>query len=172
MVVHTGTTSTHRDISSATARRSRTCPLTRLMGTGVVWSIDVPLDSLIEPEQLERMSPRLEPGDILLLETGTARWHSHYDRHASLSVETAQWLVDQQVKLLAIDMLTPELSIGRRRGLRSPCTGRSARRCPDRGIGRGRWPLAGGRAEFLFLPLNIVGGDGAPARVLGRPVQD
>ena len=30
--------------------------------------------------------------------------------------------------------------------------------------------LAGRRAEFLFLPLNIVGGDGAPARVLGRPI--
>jgi len=28
--------------------------------------------------------------------------------------------------------------------------------------------LAGRRAEFLFLPINIVGSDGAPARVLGR----
>jgi kynurenine formamidase len=32
--------------------------------------------------------------------------------------------------------------------------------------------LVGVRAEFLFLPLNIVGGDGAPARVLGRPIHD
>jgi kynurenine formamidase len=32
--------------------------------------------------------------------------------------------------------------------------------------------LAGNRAEFLFLPLNIVGGDGAPARVIARPIQD
>jgi kynurenine formamidase len=32
--------------------------------------------------------------------------------------------------------------------------------------------LAGRRAEFLFLGLNIVGGDGAPARVIGRPVLD
>ncbi|HEU0246051.1 MAG TPA: hypothetical protein VFR38_03115 [Gaiellaceae bacterium] len=30
--------------------------------------------------------------------------------------------------------------------------------------------LAGRRAEFVFLPLNIVGGDGAPARVLARPL--
>ena len=27
-------------------------------------------------------------------------------------------------------------------------------------------------AELLFLPLNIVGGDGAPARVLGRAIRD
>jgi kynurenine formamidase len=32
--------------------------------------------------------------------------------------------------------------------------------------------LAGQRAEFLFLPLNIVGSDGAPARVLARPIHD
>lgn len=32
--------------------------------------------------------------------------------------------------------------------------------------------LVGRRAEFLSLPLNIVGGDGAPARVLGRAIHD
>jgi hypothetical protein len=32
--------------------------------------------------------------------------------------------------------------------------------------------LVGCGAEFLFLPLNIVGGDGAPARVLGRATRD
>jgi len=32
--------------------------------------------------------------------------------------------------------------------------------------------LAGRRAELLFLPLNVVGGDGAPARVLERAICD
>jgi kynurenine formamidase len=27
-------------------------------------------------------------------------------------------------------------------------------------------------AELLFLPLNIVGGEGAPARALARPIRD
>jgi kynurenine formamidase len=33
------------------------------------------------------------------------------------------------------------------------------------------WPIAGRRAEFLFLALNVAGGDGAPARVLARPTR-
>jgi kynurenine formamidase len=175
MVVHTGThvDSPRHFFSDGPALED--VPLTRLMGTGVVWSIDAPLDSLIEPEQLERMSPRLEPGDILLLETGIARHLGtpEYDRHASLSVESAQWLVDQQVKLVAIDMLTPELSLGRR----PPDFDYPVHRTLLRdGVliaesVAGARPLAGGRAELLFLPLNIVGSDGAPARVLGRPVR-
>jgi len=31
-------------------------------------------------------------------------------------------------------------------------------------------PLSGGRAEFVFCALNIAKADGAPARVLARPV--
>ena len=31
-------------------------------------------------------------------------------------------------------------------------------------------PLAGRRVEFMFCPLNIEDGDGAPARVLARPL--
>src|SRR5262245_6947295 len=101
MVVHTGThvDSPRHFFSDGPALED--VPLARLMGTGVVWSLDVPLEGLIEPEDLEPMRPRVESGDILLLETGIA---SHlgtpnYDRHASLSVEAAQWIVDQQVKL-------------------------------------------------------------------------
>jgi len=31
--------------------------------------------------------------------------------------------------------------------------------------------LAGKRAEFMFMPLNIADCDGAPARVLGGPMR-
>jgi kynurenine formamidase len=147
------------------------------MGTGVAWSIDVPLEGLIEPETLERMHPRVEPGDIVLLETGIAKHLGtpDYDRHASLSVEAAQWFVDQGVKLLAMDVLTPELSIGRRppEGFDYPVHRTLLRDgvLIAESVANAR-SLAGRRAEFLFLPLNIVGGDGAPARVLGRPVLD
>ena len=78
------------------------------------------------------------------------------------------------VKLLAIDMLTPELSIGKR----PPDFEYPVHRTLLRdGVliaesVAGARPLAGGRAELMFLPLNIVGADGAPARVLGRPVKD
>ena len=176
MVVHIGT---HVDAPShfvIDAPPIDEVPLSRLMGTGVVWKIDMPLEGLIEPDDLERMEPRLRPGDIVVLDTGLAHHAGtpDYDRHAALSVAAAEWLVAHGAKLLAVDMPTPEL----------PLTAR-----PD-GFD---WPvhhtllrdgvliaeqvtntaeLAGRRVELLFLPLNIAGGDGGPARVLGRPIED
>ena len=177
MVVHTGThvDSPRHFFSDGPALED--VPLTRLMGTGVVWSIDVRLEGLIELETLERMRPRAEPGDIVLLDTGIAKHLGtpDYDRHASLSVGAAQWFVDRGVKLLAMDVLTPELSIGRRpaEGFDYPIHRTLLRDgvLIAESVANAR-SLAGGRADFLFLPLNIVGGDGAPARVLGRPVRD
>jgi kynurenine formamidase len=151
-------------------------PLERLIGSGVVWQIEKTLEGHLEPEDLERMSPRLEPGDILVLDTGLVRHVGtpDYDRHAALSIAAAEWLVERQVKLVAMDMPTPELPLH----LRPPgfdwpvhhtllrdgvLIAEQVTNAPS---------LAGQRAEFLFLPLNIVGSDGAPARVLGRPIHD
>lgn len=175
MVVHVGThvDSPRHFFSDGPALED--VPLARFMGPGVVWRLDKPLESLVEPEDLAHMRPELEPGDILVLDTGIAEHVGthEYERHAALSVAAAEWLVDKQIKLLAIDTPTPDVPI-HLRGERFD------------------WPvhhvllgdgvliseqvanarlLAGRRAEFLFLPLNIVGGDGAPARVLARAVE-
>ncbi len=54
---------------------------------------------------------------------------------------------------LRLSLARPSRSAGGRQGSTGPCiTGREA--------------LAGSRAEFMFLALNIAGSDGAPARVL------
>ena len=144
------------------------------MGPGVVWRMDPHLLGLIEPRDLERMRPLLQPGDILAIDTGAAARAGtpEYDRHASLSVEAAQWLVRQKIKLLAVDTPTPDLALEQR---------------PEGFI----WPVhrvlladgvliceqitnldafAGQRAEFMFCPLNIADCDGAPARVLARRI--
>jgi kynurenine formamidase len=139
-----------------------------------VWRMERGLYGLIEVADLERMRPRLEPGDILAIDTGVAAkvGTPDYDRHASLSVEAADWLVQQKIKLVAVDTPTPDVALDRR---------------PEGFI----WPvhrvllrdgvliaeqvtnldtLVGKRAEFMFLPLNIAECDGAPARVLARPL--
>jgi arylformamidase len=82
--------------------------------------------------------------------------------------------VDRQVKLLAVDTPTPDIPVDKRPpGFDWPVHHTL--------LGDGvliseqvanAHSLVGRRAEFLFLPLNIVGGDGAPARVLGRPIRD
>ena len=173
MVVHIGThvDSPRHFFSDGPALEE--VPLERLMGSGVVWNLDTPLEGLIEPDDFERMSPQLEPGDILLLDTGLRGYVGtpDYDRHAALSPAAAQWVVDKQVKLLAVDMPTPELPLV----LRQPDFDYPVHRALLRDgvliaeqVTNAR-SLAGQRAEFLFLPLNIIGSDGAPARVLARP---
>jgi kynurenine formamidase len=149
-------------------------PLSRLMGTGVAWRIDKPLYGMLEPEDFQRMRPQAEPGDILLIDSGAAQYvgTADYDRHPGVSVAAAQWLVDKQIKLLAIDTPTPEVSLHRRPpGFDWPVHHRLLRDgvLIAEQVTNAR-ELTGRRAEFLFLPLNIVGGDGAPARVLGRPI--
>lgn len=176
MIVHIGThvDSPRHFFSDGPALED--VPLPRLMGTGVVWRMDTPLDGMIEPEDFERMRPRLEPGDILLLDTGVAEYVGtpDYDRHATLSVAAAQWLVGKKIKLLAVDTPTPDIPIHRRpQGFDWPVHHALLRDgvLISEQVANAR-SLAGRRAEFLFLPLNIVGGDGAPARVLCRGIRE
>jgi len=173
MVVHTGThvDSPRHFFSDGPALDE--VPLERFIGTGVVWQIDKPLEGLIEPEDLERMTPHVRPGEIVVLDTGLARYvgTGDYDRHSGLSIAAAEWLVNRQVKLVAVDMPTPELPLHLRpHGFDWPVHRtllRDGVLIAEQVTNAGS--LAGRRAELLFLPLNIVGSDGAPVRVLGRP---
>ena len=176
MIVHIGThvDSPRHFFSDGPALED--VPLTRLMGAGVVWGIDIPLGGTIEPEDFERARPSLEPGDILLLDTGAAQYVGtpEYDRHAALSVAAARWLVERKIKLLAVDIPTPDIPIHRRpQGFDWPVHHALLRAgvLIAEQVANAR-SLAGRRAEFLFLPLNIVGSDGAPARVLGRALRE
>ena len=176
MIVHTGTHVDSPRHFYDDGPAFQDIPLQRLMGQGVVWRMDFPLYGVIEPALLARMRPRLMPGDILAIDTGASErvGTPDYDRHASLSVAAADWLVEQKVKLLAVDMPTPDVALDKR---------------PEGFI----WPvhrvlladgvliaeqvtnlaaLAGRRAEFMFCPLNIADCDGAPARVLARAIAD
>jgi arylformamidase len=150
-------------------------PLDRLYGPGVVWRIEKGAYGVIEPADLEAARPRIQPGDILLLDTGWAQYVNteHYEAHPSLNAASAQWLVDHGVKLLGVDFSTPDLTAHKR---------------PD-GFG---WPvhkillshgvlvaehvtnlraLSDQRVEVLFLALPLAGSDGAPARALARPMR-
>jgi kynurenine formamidase len=176
MVVHTGThvDSPRHFFSDGPALDE--VPLERFIGRGAVWQIDTPLEGLVEPDDLERMSPQIEPGEILILDTGLVRYVGtpDYERHAALSVAAAEWLVDRQVKLVAVDMPTPELPLQARPSDFDWPVHHTLLRdgvLIAEQVTNAR-SLAGRRAEFLFLPLNIVGSDGAPARVLARPLDD
>ena len=176
MVVHTGT---HVDAPRHffdDGPAFQDVPLARLIGPGVVWRIEKPLFGVIGPDDFERARPALRPGDILALDTGcSARVATpEYDRHAALSVAAAAWLVEHQIKLLAVDTPTPDIAIEKRTQnfdwpvhrvllrdgvlISEQLTNLAA--------------LAGRRVDFMFCPLNICDSDGAPARVLARPIAD
>jgi len=149
-------------------------PLDRLYGPGVVWHLPKEPDEVIRVAELERSRPLLLPGDILAIDTGwSTRFGSDlYDRHPSLSVEAAEWLLDKKIKLLACDFATPDLVYHLREpGFNWPVhnvlLSRGILVCEHL---TGHTSLAGHRAEFIFAALNIEGSDGAPARILARKI--
>lgn len=147
-------------------------PLERLYGPGVVWALDLGSRPVIERADLESARPRVTPGDIVLLDTGT--WLKmgtrEYEDHASLSPEAAQWLVDQRVKMIGVDFSTPDLTAHRRpedfdfpvhhillsNGVLIAEHVTNLRELRNR------------RVDIMFMPLNIAGADGAPGRMLAR----
>jgi kynurenine formamidase len=81
--------------------------LERFFGTGVVVSIKKKKWELIEPADLERAKPKIQPDDIVLINTG---WHHKYADSKEyfgyapgLSKRAAEWLVKKQVKLVGVD---------------------------------------------------------------------
>lgn len=174
MVVHHGT---HLDAPChflADAPTMDEVPLERLYGPGVVWRIEVPDHGVIDAATLERATPRMREGDIVLLDTGRARHVNtpRYDNHACLDAGAARWLVDRGAKMLGVDFGTPDLAANRR--------------TPDfafpvhytllsRGVliaehVNNLSALAGRRVETIFAGLSIAGSDGAPVRPLARAV--
>lgn len=151
-------------------------PLERLYGPGLVWHIPAAPDQVLGVAELERARPELREGDILAIDTGwAAKFGTEtYERHPSLSAEAASWLAERGIKLLAVDFATPDLVYHLRQpGFNWPVhhilLSRGILVCEHL---RGHAVFAGKRVEFMFNALNIAASDGAPARVLARPVAD
>lgn len=149
-------------------------PLERLYGPAVVWHIDASPLQVIEPADLERMRPKMRPGDMVIFSTG---WPDRlgtpdFFRNPSLSAEAAEWLARQGAKAIAVDFRSPELPHEARwQGWHWPVhhillsQGILIAECL-----RNTRALAGHRVEAAFLGLNIRGSDGSPARVLARRI--
>jgi len=84
--------------------------LQRFFGTGVVLPVSKGKWETIEPADLEAAAPAVEPGDIVLINTG---WHRRYSDSKEyfgyapgLSKAAAAWLVARNVKLVGLDTAT------------------------------------------------------------------
>jgi kynurenine formamidase len=128
----------------------------------------------ITAADLEANSPLPEPGEIVFVHTGWGRHfqgdHALYHRHPYLSADAADWLVERRVKMLAMDIATPDLPEGSRPpGFDWPVHHTL--------LGNGVLvaehlanldQVVGRRFRAYLLPLRIQGSDGSPVRAVGE----
>lgn len=151
-------------------------PLEMLQGPGVVWQLDVEPHADITAEMLAGMTPKMRAGDIVLLCTGWDRRFGTdtYLLNPALTVDAAQWLVDQGIKALGMDFATPDLALAKRPAdfdwpvhkVLLGCGTLIAENLANLA------PLAGQRVEVVFGALSIKGADGSPARIIARAIED
>jgi len=88
-----------------------TLPLDHFFGNGVVLSIPRGKWELVTARDLDASRPEVLPGDMVVISTGWHRYYSDskaYFGHApGLAEDAATWLIERQVRLVAID--TPQL---------------------------------------------------------------
>ncbi len=167
--IHVGT---HLDAPSHFIRDGATVeqiPLSTLVGPARCVKVDVPVDTEITVADLAAGCAGMEAGDALLIRTG---WDERfgepdYAHHPYLSVETAEWFVERDFRLVGLDVFTPDLP-GPLRGANFPY--------PVHHVMLGAGILImenldlrqveGMQFTLVIGALRIVGGDGSPARVL------
>src|SRR5260370_8696893 len=82
-------------------------PLESFFGTAVVVSIPKGKWEKIMPEDLERAEPKIEPGDIVIINSG---WHKYYGDNRKyfayspgLYREAGEWFAEKKVKAVGVD---------------------------------------------------------------------
>lgn len=91
-------------------------PLWRFFGTGVAVSIPKEKWGVITPADLEAAEPAIEPGDIVMINTGFHhKWGDNDDYFAyggGMYKEGAEWLVEREVKLVGVDVQANDHPLG------------------------------------------------------------
>lgn len=91
-------------------------PLSTYFGTGVAVSIPKGKWGVITPEDLEKATPKIQPGDIVMINTGSHHKlgdnDDYYAYSPGLYDKAAQWLVDRGVKCMGIDVQALDHPLG------------------------------------------------------------
>jgi kynurenine formamidase len=148
--------------------------LGEVSGPAVARDLAAAADQPIQVADLEAGRPRAERGDIVFLRTGwDAHFHGDHERyhhHPYLSTQAAGWLVERGVKLVALDVATPDMP----EAVRPPGFDWPVHRLL---LGAGVLiaehlnrldQVTGRRFRAYALPIPIVGSDGAPARIVAE----
>lgn len=111
--------STHMDFEQHVTENGKTqkdYPLPTFFGTGVAVSIPKGKWGVITPDDLEKARPKIRPGDIVMINTGTHHKlgdnDDYYAYSPGLYDQAGQWLVDRGVKLVGIDVQALDHPLG------------------------------------------------------------
>lgn len=148
-------------------------PLETFVGDGVVVDVSRDDPTEITLEEFREAPGDVHEGDIVLVYTGWCHRYGDddYDPHPWLSTALAEWLVEMNVKLVGLDVITPDLpSPFREDGwddypVHRTLLGNDVLIAEHLG---GLDALAGERLEVYAFPIKIRDGDGAQARFVGR----
>lgn len=90
-------------------------PASDLHGSGIVWRVDVEPFGAFGRDMFEAMRPALREGDMVMHTGWAQRFGTDtYLDNPALTVDAAQWLVAQGIKLLGVDFATPDLALPKR----------------------------------------------------------
>jgi kynurenine formamidase len=82
-------------------------PLEKFFGTGVVVSIPKQRWEVITAKDLENARPKIQPGDIVIVNTGWHRYYGdnqmYYGYSPGFYKEAGDWFVDRRVKMIGTD---------------------------------------------------------------------
>ncbi len=88
----------------------------RYFGTGVAVSIPKGKWGVITPEDLEKAAPKIQRGDILMINTGSHRKLGDNDEYYAYSPglykEAAEWIVERGVKMVGVDVQALDHPLG------------------------------------------------------------
>jgi kynurenine formamidase len=148
-------------------------PLDVFYGTAVVLDIPCGRNGAVGRAELERAEPRVRRGDIVAICTGWGGKIGNDDyasHHPYLAEDGAEWLVAEGAKMVGMDVQSVDLP----HSLRTTGFAYTSLRI----LLRSGVPalhnltnleaIRGRRVALFALPINFVGADGAPARVVAE----
>ncbi len=145
-------------------------PLDHFAGPGVI--LDVRREGPVEltAEELRNARPAIESRDIVLLYFGYAERYGEegYRQHPYLANDATGFLVQQSVKMVGTDTMTPDFPVAHRRPLFDYPVHRHLLAHDVliiENLGGGLKEVLGRRLMIVAFPLRIRGGDGSPVTV-------
>lgn len=148
-------------------------PLDRFAGDAAVLDVSRDAPDPVSVADLERADATVETADVVLVRTGWGDRYGAdgYERYPWLGDGVGEWLLDREVRLLAVDTPSPD----RPRAMRPDDWDAYPvhRALLAEGVPIAEHlhvpaSLAGTRPEVFGFPLRVRGGDGAPARFVAR----